>query len=162
MTSPIKLNTSGSFEIKRHPELCTLSLYVHANGSNKEAVYETVVKAANSLAETFKPLAHPRADDQTLEVDDETRNPQYMVTEWKMQSLQTWSRDQSDDNGPWPQLYPRSYSQQYPQVMMAAATSKPGSPKITHTARQTASATFHDFEGMKEIIGKIMAGWDLS
>lgn len=127
------MNTNGAAMIRRHPELRTVTLEVADEGPDKDAVIDNVAKAAAELAELLEALAPPKTGVQVLAVEEDVCDPDFMITRWSMPDMRTWSRDERNDE-------------------VAGRRGKREGDKsaveLTQHASQSASATFHDIEGM--------------
>lgn len=148
MTTPIKINTNGSYTVKREPELCDVQVAVRSSGPDAAQAFADVTTTAAQVADVLKPLAGPqvKSESQDQDIDVERRDAAYPVSAWKMQDVRTWSREAGDDDRPPPP----------PRVLMAtaAAAAAPEQPTRTYYAQVQVTATFHDFKEMQKLVAQ--------
>lgn len=148
--SSVTIHASGSYIVKRAPELVDLHLRIHAERPSAPEALQAVRSASAEVSAHIRELAPPKAevsaaiDSEELDIDDEARDPAFPVTSWSLQQLRTWSETPGEDHNPRP---PRPAA----RMMMAMATEEAKPEKVFH-AETTVRATFHDFAKLSAII----------
>ncbi|BEJ15473.1 hypothetical protein CspHIS471_0500780 [Cutaneotrichosporon sp. HIS471] len=145
----VTINASGSYTVKRAPELAKLNLHISAERPTASDALEAVRTTSSDISATIRNLAAPKSevsaaiDSEELDIDDQARDPAFPVTNWSMQQLRTWSTTIIERRPPRPQARM--------MTMVEEEEEEEKTKKVFH-AETYISVTFHDFTKLSAFI----------
>lgn len=136
----VTIQCSGSYSIKRHPELCDATFTVQHESLDKAEALTVVKQTVTELSTRLRAMAPPREElTGTVDIADEwpVRTPERPLTKWSIQRLNTYSFN--------PDVTTRHG---------AVSTRTEQGPK-KHVVQTSLSTSWHNFEEMETFVSEV-------